>query len=387
MPLNRAVEAPVPLPDPPPTAPAALPHLSAGAKLLREGQYDLAIAKLKRALQIDPRSVEARDHLGIAYFKKGNYETALKEFKTEIRLEKDSIVGWSRVADVYYAQRDFKRTAQALESAIAIRPDMPQLHFNLGMVYQQLLQLSKAAESLQRCVELAPENDYVQYVSGNFLFRLRRLDEAERALERAISLNGQVPEYHHALGLVCLQREDAPAQLSRAERHLRRALSLGASEGARVHYDLGVCYQRQEKPEQAIEEWREAVRHQPGLWSAHYALYDAYRKLGRNAEAQAALVQFRKHRAQEDARMKRSFFHEEVERNRDDPDAYYQLGTFYLRQKELKKALTTFEKAARLTPRDVRVHRRLLELYEESGRNEEARRERQILRRLEMRGK
>lgn len=255
------------------------------------------------------------------------------------------------------------------------------------MVYPQLLQLGKATQSLQRAAELEPQNHFTHYCLGNFLYRLRRLDEAQQSLEHAIALNPKVPEYHRALGQVCLQRQATKKNTERALRHLQQALLLGASEPARVRYDIGVCYQRQEKWKEAIHEWQIAVRLEPSLWGAHYALYDVYTKLGKKAEAQAALAQFRKYRTQEDARMKRLFYEEEVARNRDDPDAYLQLGVFCLRQGETAKALTAFEQAARLAPQDVRVHRRLLEVYEKLGRTKETARERATIRRLETKGR
>lgn len=361
-----------------------MPHLVTGVEHLEKGRIEQAISELKRAVALDPRSVEAHDNLGLAYLKKGNYRAAIEQFQAEARLEKNSALAYSRLGDAYFFQRDLRRAAQALEKAKAIEPDTPQVHFNLGVVYTQLLQIGKAVEELQQCVKLNPQNDVVHYMLGDLLVRTHRLDEAQAPLQKAIELNPKVADYHHSLGLAYMQREATPERTEQAMGCFRRALALSPGH-AGAHTALGLCLQRQEKKEAAEKELKEAVRLDPDQCSAHYALSNLYIQRGMETEAKASLAHFQRCSASGVTQRKRAFFQEEVDRDRGNPNVHYQLGVFYEQNGDDLRAVAAYGRAAELSPRQARTHRRLLRLYDKLGKTREAARERNLLLRLQNR--
>jgi type IV pilus assembly protein PilF len=65
---------------------AAIANMNLGAGYLRQGNYDLAIERLQRALAQDPKLVQAHTTIALAYDQIGNFEEAENHFKRATQL-------------------------------------------------------------------------------------------------------------------------------------------------------------------------------------------------------------------------------------------------------------------------------------------------------------
>jgi hypothetical protein len=133
-----------------------------------------------------------------------------------------------------------------------------------------------------------------------------------------------------------------------------------------------------------------AVALAPEAWSAHHALATSLLKLRRSAEARTVLARFRELRERENARLQRSFFEQEVDRNRDEPDAFCQLGRFLESRGDVLGAARALRLAAELPGERtmplgarLRLHRCLEGFYRRHGLRPEAEAERKAIGRLE----
>ncbi len=76
-----------------------------------QGDYDSAIAKLKRVLQLEPEHFEAQLALGMAYYRKGDYATAIAEGrKAEALRPHDQLVHTN--LSLFYMKAGDKATAE-----------------------------------------------------------------------------------------------------------------------------------------------------------------------------------------------------------------------------------------------------------------------------------
>lgn len=321
-----------------PASPAARAALQRGGSALEKGLLATAVRSFEDAVQLAPGSALAHDWLGIAYLQQHRLGLALRHFREVVRLEPGSPYGWARIADVYHAQGNLKQAIAALERATAVEPQLAQLQSNLGMLYVQAMELGKGAEALRRCVALQPRDHSARFVLGGLLYKLAELDGAEREFEEAIRQAPGVGLYHFGLAQVCLRRSPSAPGMARARAELTRALALGLQQPAEAHYYLGVCYQRERQWEPAVKELQSSVKLAPEAWSAQYALSEVLQQLGRPEEARRALARFRELRAREDARMERSFYVQEAQRNPDSPDAQFQLAAALAERRDFSGA-------------------------------------------------
>lgn len=342
--------------------------LRRGMAAFQAGRNAEAIEALQKAARNDPHVPIVRAYLGLAYLRQKRYADALKQFEVERGLLPNPAFAWAHIADVHYAQGHLPAAIQALEKAASLQPDLAQVHYNLGMLYPQALQLNKAIESLERYSALEPGNHYALYLRGSLLYKLARLDDAERALQEAIRLEPHVGLYHFALAQVFFRRTPTPQTTERARAELQMALEMGAPEPAAVYYYLGLCSQRQGDWESARRQLETSVQMAPEAWGAYYALAEVLQKLGRPEEARKARARFAALRAQEDMRMQRAFYTQEVQRNPDSAAAHLQLAQFLSQQGEYNRASEALARAHRLAERQKEekgLRRRIADLAAE----------------------
>jgi len=72
--------------SPSPTA----PFVSSGKVNFDKGKYDQAVADYTKAIELDPKAIDAYIGIGNAYFQKGKYDESLADFKKAVELRPGS---------------------------------------------------------------------------------------------------------------------------------------------------------------------------------------------------------------------------------------------------------------------------------------------------------
>lgn len=108
-------------------------------------EYEKAIKKFKRIVELDPHNYRAHYNLGIAYFNLELFEEALN----------------------------------ACETAIAIKPDYKHCHYNIGLIYEKKENLEKAIEAYQKALKIDPEFIYAKQALMTIRQELDNLNTTE----------------------------------------------------------------------------------------------------------------------------------------------------------------------------------------------------------------
>ncbi len=133
--------------------------------------------------------------------------------------------------------------------AIALEPDEPELHRGLGLLFLLNNAHEEAGESLARALELDAANPRTLYLAGRLRVAMQQHEESIRYLEGALRLDPNLVEARPSLGRAFL----------RAGRFAEAAAQLERGLGLDYYGDI------------------------------HYSLFQAYRRLGRDEEAERAL--------------------------------------------------------------------------------------------------
>lgn len=161
-------------------------------------QYDEAIVRFKRALDMKPDYGEAINSLGNAYAGKEDWDQAIFYYKQVVGdiLYGTPHFGYTGLGNAYYYKGDlelsekyylealkakpgFTRALRGLaktyiemgripeavaklEKAVRKAPDSPPLHFELANAYQLALEFKKAYNSYRKVIDLAPETSLAE---------------------------------------------------------------------------------------------------------------------------------------------------------------------------------------------------------------------------------
>jgi len=135
-------------------------------------QFKAAVAKLQKALELDPNFMKGYDNLGLCYEALGQYDDAIRIYQQAIRLN----------------------SQQQLPS--------PWPPLNLATLLIKLGRLEEAETYLQESLRYDPRFPKAHYQMGLLLGKQKKDNEALRELSQAAALDPTYPEPHYLLGKI-----------------------------------------------------------------------------------------------------------------------------------------------------------------------------------------
>lgn len=145
-----------------------------GERLIGEGKYAEAIARLQVAVQNPPTSTNAQawNHLGLAHQYAGQPAEALRAYQKGVELDRN----------------------------------LSAIRFNLGNLHFEQNRLEDAISELTSCTVLDPNNIPAWLLLGKAHLRARKIDDAERVYANVVRLDPNNAEALNYQGVVQLHR-------------------------------------------------------------------------------------------------------------------------------------------------------------------------------------
>jgi tetratricopeptide (TPR) repeat protein len=172
-----------------------------------------------------------------------------------------------------------KAQADARE-ALALAPDLAEAHAALAFVSDDTLDFTQANDEYQQALALAPGSAEILRLSGTFAAYMGHVDTAISAARRAIILDPLARESYSLLGralYVGRRYEEAAGAFAEAVSVAPHFKATYAERGL-AFYGLG-----------DLERARASCETKPDYWFSQPCLAVIYDKLGRHADAEAAL--------------------------------------------------------------------------------------------------
>jgi tetratricopeptide (TPR) repeat protein len=299
-------------------------HLGLGMVQLREGKLDEAIHELSRATELNPQLPGAHLYLGIAQYQMGQAEAAIASLHAETVLQPRNSEAYTWLGIVELNQNHPELATGPLDAAKAVNPKDPRILYYCGRAhmleaeadYRQLSaidpdsglvhrglaenydmggQPEKAIAEYEAAVRKEPYNSDLYEALGEANLKMSRREAAIRAYEQALKLNP-----YSAIALYNLGRLDVEqGKPEQGVALLRKAEAVHASPAPTQFY-LGFGLAELGQNEEAAQHLESSLAAQPSSFiaqSAYYQLARVYQKLNRKADAQKALAQLTKLKA------------------------------------------------------------------------------------------
>ena len=200
-------------------------------------------------------------------------------------------------------------------------PDDPEILYLSSHLYSDL-----STRASQRLLMTAPASPQAHKLNAEVLEMQEKPNEAVEEYRRVLSLNPKATEIHYRIGQLLLAGPRGPSTVDDARREFEEELKIDPGNAA-AEYELGEMGREARHWDQAIEHFGRAVRLEsqftealiglgkslvsarraqeavaplesavklePGNPNAHYQLSFAYRRLGREQEAQKELAAYK----------------------------------------------------------------------------------------------
>jgi protein O-GlcNAc transferase len=167
--LNKARE----LNDKAQDAILAKTYNNTATKLLQQGRFGDAVAKLQEALLLDPESAAVHYNYGVALLETNQVEKAITELKAALSLNADQPDAYYYLGRASWAKGQPNSAAENLAQALKLNPGDARAHNARAVALAAMQQFPEAAKELQSALGID---------SGNQLFR-QNLACLERRLQ------------------------------------------------------------------------------------------------------------------------------------------------------------------------------------------------------------
>src|SRR5215469_9485341 len=300
------------------------PHLgpaynNLGALYLREHEYPKAIAILKQGLKVDASMYSATVLLGIADYEAGEYKEARGPLEAAVRAHPKDNNAELYLSNDLIKLREFESAAMHLEELTKREPGNQEIWYTLGNVY---IQLSEAA--LAKVDAINPNSVLSHQIRGDIMASMKNFDGALVEYKKAVDLAPHQTGTHYKLGDAYWQLDDwadATEQFQAElindpgncnarwklgdillEQHLRPEEALDDINRAletcpyltEAMPDRATALIRLNRYEDALPDLKTAIKADPNQPRFHFMLAQAYRGLGRTADANAEMASFGK---------------------------------------------------------------------------------------------
>ena len=164
--------------------------LDEGVRLMREGQFDLALVKLQQAHSIAPRNAAIENLLGITEAQLGNMDEACRHYRNAIRLDPTQAAPHRNLGFNLLRSRDYSHAEPELREASRLDPNdkfahdyLMQLSLATGRDTEGLTEATLAGELVDRDPDAATALIEADIRTGHVddaSTRLRRLEQANQ---------------------------------------------------------------------------------------------------------------------------------------------------------------------------------------------------------------
>jgi predicted Zn-dependent protease len=239
--------------------PAAIRHLDAAAKLVRDnqeaaiflGRSYAASGRPEEGIRVLKAYQAAQGQKADTLYWIGAFYDQLAEqvYETLAKAHPDSYLVLEMRGDQFLQQQKYDQALSAYSKALNLAPYAPGLHFDLGNTYWRMEKLDQAASALEAELKSNPNHTQANFELGDIEVKQGHAEEGVSLLQRAVALNPSLTEAHRSLGRAFL----AEQRYSDALRELSIVVEAEPSDHT-VHAMLAGLYQRMGDGRKASEE-------------------------------------------------------------------------------------------------------------------------------------
>jgi len=183
-------EADQEVPDP------ARKEFDKGVELAREGKTPEAIERFRKALDIFPTYLMARNDLGVQYLKLKQFDDAIEQFETAIEINSKAFNPRLNLGIALVDKRRFTEAMDQLLQAVSLNSASPAAHLYIGIASVETDELDVADRELRKAQSLGgPEYAVAHFYRAHVHMKRGERDGAVYELRSYLA---KVPNGEHA---------------------------------------------------------------------------------------------------------------------------------------------------------------------------------------------
>ncbi|MBM4137690.1 MAG: tetratricopeptide repeat protein [Nitrospira sp.] len=248
----------------------------------QEGNYDLAIEYIRKALEFNPLSdAYAYFYLGNALKNKKQFDEAITCYQRALQMNPQLIEAYHNLAWIFQEKNQTDEAITYYQKALNLNPALADAYYNLGTIFQDRKQFDDAITFYQKALEIDPTLADAYYNLGILFQQRKQFDKAIEFHQKALQFNCDLIDAYFNLGTSYENKK----QYDEAIAHYQKALQLNP-DLLYAYNNLGNIYKEMGRFDEAIEYFHLAINHNPNYVIAFLNLGGVLKDLGRIEEAE-----------------------------------------------------------------------------------------------------
>ncbi|MGC4040850.1 MAG: tetratricopeptide repeat protein [Flavobacterium sp.] len=162
----------------------------------------------KKAIEKNPKNVEALNGLGNLYENKKEHEKAEECYNKAIEINPEYPSSYNGLGSLYDGKEEYDKAKKFYKKAIEIDPKYTFAYYNLGLTYKKLKEYSKAEECYTKAIEINPNYSSPYNGLGSLHFQKKEYDKAKEFYNKAIEIKPDGPNPYYNLALIFSLRNE-----------------------------------------------------------------------------------------------------------------------------------------------------------------------------------
>jgi protein O-mannosyl-transferase len=202
-------------------------QVQVGMELEKQGRLKESVAAHEKALEIDPKLIQAHVNLIALYGRLGQFERSEEHYIAAVRLDPGSAESYYDYGVLLVGAEKYAQAEGAFRKTLEIDPQHGGAHTNLGFLLERAGRSPAAAAEYRKALESIPNSRQAHFNLGRVLVNQQKYAEGIEELRKTLEPQDEdTPRYMYALGAALARSGDRQSAL----RYLHQA-----REGAEAH--------------------------------------------------------------------------------------------------------------------------------------------------------
>lgn len=318
-------------------------HISLADVYMKENMMGYAQQQLNKAIELDPKSVEAYIMLGKLFFRLSNFKMAMKNYQSAIEIDPRNSEAHYQLAKTCEAMYRPDFALVELEKAVSSKPDFGEAYYDWGNLLLQMGEADKAIPKLEYVLKINPNDAYAHYTLGTAYFKIEDYHAAMYHFKASTQINKSDAYTYYNLGICCMKTKDNNGALQA----FGKAMELAPTDSSYAYQRYLVNMNIMDF-EEAEKDIKKAIKAKPAEVEYRLKLVNLYRRKKQYRDILDELNSF-------------------ININPKVSSVYSEMGIAYSELGDSTVAKVSFEKALEINPNDVRAIYGKGELLKASG--------------------
>jgi len=236
-------------------------NLRLGLCRVELGDYEQAVAALKKAQEKKPQDIKINYNLAQALQKAGRFQEAEEAYKSLAAINPDDAnVYYSTILRMYDEAGQNDKAIEAAKKLIELNPQSEINVYNLGIMYMKLERFDEAIDTFKKVLEIRPGYAYAFYNIGFCYSKQKKYKESIEAFEKFVELSPDSADgwFNIGVGYMLIKK------FSKAIEPLQKSIELRPQYGL-AYYNLAITFLNLKDNYSAQELHKKLVNIDPSL--------------------------------------------------------------------------------------------------------------------------